>query len=352
MKRLIVLCSCVLIVALTLPVSAQEAISTSLKGVGDGAVVTGTLNLQGHASATTGVDRIELVINGVVVAKKEPSGVQQDVDISYTWDTTRSVTSNNLAKNGDYIVKVAAVSNDGGSDSDVARAIVNNAPSIPSGVTVSSDGSQVTVGWALNPEPDIESYRVERSSGNEFVVAGHTPKTSFTEKRPDGTYTYRVIAVRYSAVNSSGLVSGASATATTTVTAPAAGPGAGGGSGGGGGPGATTKAGGGRRFVSSGGKTFGIRGLPGGIYLPGRVGLPSFTSTDTSIPWGTYEEQLPYELPKTRNYQLANEGVAARSPWRIIPPDGLRWVAAGLLFVVIAALLQLISLLTREPNST
>lgn len=67
--------------------------------------------------------------------------------------------------------------------------------------------------------------------------------------------------------------------------------------------------------------------------------------------WGTFTKNLPYEVgTPDAKFVAGPTNVAARSPARIIPPDGLRWVAAGALLVVIASFLRLLS--SRLPTPT
>ena len=368
MKRtLLALFASAVVIVPVIPAHAQApGISVSLGGVGDGQIVDGTVGLRGSASASTGVDSIELSIDGVTVASQKPSGIRPEAEVPYTWDTALSTGSSQLAANGSYTVRVSATSNGGGSDSATVSVRVDNPASTPTGVATSTSGDTVTVSWNNNPEPDITGYRVERDGGSGYTGVGEVNGTVFSENVSPGNYSYRVIALR-SSPSQGQRASAPSSGASVNVAAPAASGGGSGsdgsGSGSGSGAGGGSGGGGGMNFgfgnshvkgaasakthlsfasdpYSTRGKSIASYGLPGGVALPslpGRMGLPDLPSTETE--WGTYEEELPYDLP-SGGVPLSADGqnIAARSPWRVIPPDGLRWVAAGLLFLVTAAL--------------
>lgn len=73
-------------------------------------------------------------------------------------------------------------------------------PSPPSGVKAAMDPARaVDVSFAKNPEPDIVSYRVQRSVGaGAFQQVGEMPGTSFKDGPvpPGGPLRYQVLAVR------------------------------------------------------------------------------------------------------------------------------------------------------------
>ncbi|MDQ3680131.1 MAG: hypothetical protein M3378_06235 [Actinomycetota bacterium] len=99
-------------------------------------------------------------------------------------------------------------------------------PKPPSGVTaVMGAARAVTVSWAKNPEPDIVSYRVQRSVGaGPFQQIGEIPGTSFKDAAvpPGGPIRYQVLAVRRGKTPQETVVSAPSAAA--TVGGAAAGP--------------------------------------------------------------------------------------------------------------------------------
>jgi hypothetical protein len=69
--------------------------------------------------------------------------------------------------------------------------------------------------------------------------------------------------------------------------------------------------------------------------------------------WGSFEENLPYNLEGGFEVEEAlgsPRRVAALSPYRAIPPDGLRWVAAGLWLIVTAAFLKALERLITQKE--
>ncbi len=325
----------------------QSGISASLKGVTDRTVVKNTIPITAEASATAGVRKLTLFIDGDIVAEVTPSGVRQNVDTSFDWDTTHYVTSPQLARNRTYILRVRAVANGGAEDEVTVTVIADNAPSTPTGLAGSASGGKVNLTWDASPEPDILGYRVERFYGNEYVKARFVTEPAFSERRPAGRYSYRIVAVRHSEMNRRGIASEPSAVATLAVSKAAASSNAGAGSGGKArgknAPGAV------RHNVS---RRIGAGGLPAGAALPsspGMSGLPSVP--EAARPWGSYEKRLPYKLPRGGvPVQARPAGNPLTATLRVIPPDGLRWVAAGLLLLVTAALSRLIAMrLQAQP---
>jgi Bacterial Ig domain len=334
----------VALLCIAAPAGAQQGLSAKITGPGNGATLSGSVNVQVEASSSLGVKRLEILIDGLTVASKSWDGVQQNASLSYSWDTTHSTGSSQIAPNGEYTVQVNATGGGGAADSATSTVHVDNAPSTVSGVSAVKQGRTVTVSWSPNPEPDIATYRVERDSGSGFVTAGETKGTEFTETLDYGSHAYRVVAVR-----SGGRTSAPSSTVGITIAAPEPSIGSGGGGGrnggGGGGHGPGVKGSTEKGFVlSKSGKKIGIGGLPsyGTVSLAGLSGLPQLPSQD--VPWGTYKKKLPYDFPTgVGNEVVFADNVAARSPDSLIPPDGLRWLAAGLLFVTAALFLQFVS---------
>jgi hypothetical protein len=246
----------------------------------------------------------------------------------------------------------------------------------------------VVVTWNANPEPDITGYQVERDSGSGWSSVGKVNGTSLTDSPSAGSYNYRVTAFRYSPIDGE-KASAPSGSAWANV--PAASTGGGGGTSGGG-DGSSSGDGGG--YYSGGGGYYGGNGgggnsagspIPGygdnkdgkngkggkgsgggspwdlgfgslggfhigGIGLPSHLSLPGSRgslslSAQEDIDWGTYQEELPYSLGGANGSAFPDEflgglGTASRYDYAVIPPDGLRWVAAGLWFLVAAALLK------------
>ncbi|MEA2447292.1 MAG: hypothetical protein QOK47_929, partial [Actinomycetota bacterium] len=153
-------------------------------------------------------------------------------------------------------------------------------------------------------------------------------------------YSYRLIAIRHSEVAPNGLES--SPTSPLTVSISAAAPGtSGGGAAGGSARGGSSKRGGGSGAAAGG--SIGATGLPGGASLPGGRGLGGVPELPAPA-WGSYKKHLPYKLPKGGVPLQASAVSRSGGPLRIIPPDGLRWVAMGLLMLVIAGLSRLLAL--------
>jgi hypothetical protein len=363
-RALLALFAAAAIVVPVLPAHAQApGVNVSIGGVGDGQIVEGTVGVHGAASASTGVDNIELAIDGVVVASSRPSGIRQDIDIPYGWNTAISTGSSQIAANGQYSVRVSASANGGGSDSATISVRVDNPAAAPTGVATSSSDDTVTVSWNANPEPDISGYRVERDGGSGYASVGEVNGTVFSEKVSPGDYNYRVMALRPSPSQGT-RASAPSGSAAVNIAAPAPSSngngngktsGSKGNSGGNGGmdfgfgggakgsKSAKTHLGFESDPYSARGRSIAVHGLPTGAALPGLpggFGLPRLPDT-TEMNWGSYEEELPYDLPSGGVALTAEaQNIAARSPWRVIPPDGLRWVAAGLLFLVTGAILR------------
>jgi hypothetical protein len=78
------------------------------------------------------------------------------------------------------------------------------------------------------------------------------------------------------------------------------------------------------------------------LSLPGQLGLPKLPTTD-AFEWGSYKERLPYSLPEGGiPLNAAPPRLAALSTTTVLPLDALRWVAAGVLMLVVAGLLHLL----------
>lgn len=108
--------------------------------------------------------------------------------------------------------------------------------STPGGVKADllPDKSGVKISWAANPEPDVFAYRVLRSDGSEACNNLLTPTdlSCSDTSSGGGTFTYRVVAIRYgadynpksqvasspSSATKSVVVPGPPATTTTTIT--------------------------------------------------------------------------------------------------------------------------------------
>jgi hypothetical protein len=321
--------------AVAVPVAgAQRAINARLDGVSDGSIVSGSVNLVGRASSPAGIRRITLTVDGETVAELTPSGVRQEAEVTFDWDTNYYVGSSQLSRNREYTVRVKAVSNAGAEEQASATVIVDNPPAVPTDLIAGAKKDDVMLSWEPNPEPDIVGYRIERFFGNEYVEAALVEETEFSEAQEPGRYSYRVVAIRSSQVSSEGLASEPSASVTVSVEGSGRGARRAGSAAGA----ARGKVAGTKRGAVGG--VLGSRGLPRGVALPGDAGLPP-APAPPGLDWGSFEKRLPYRLPKggvpIKAAQADKELLGAI---RVIPPDGLRWVAAGMLLMVIAALLR------------
>ena len=360
MKRLLV---SLFVAALAVPVTpafAQEGgISASVNSPANGAVVQGSVSVSASAESGDGISEMRLVIAGATVSSSQPG--RNSSSLSYVWNTNY-LPGGGASRNGDYSISVVATSSSGDTTSHEIIALVDNAPTVPSGLSASSNGSTITVNWAPNPEPDITGYRVERNSGGGFSAVGTTSSTSFYDAVGDKqTHSYRVIALRSSptagtkASAPSGSVSvaaGGSSTSGETETGSTGSEGSSGSSGGGipDLPGGGNGNGNGNGNGKDGGLDFfDFPILPTSISLPSLAGLaplPNLPPADqfgaTELEWGSYEEELPYDLSAGAPQWIGGgtRNVAARAPDRFIPPDGLRWVAAGILLLMTASLLR------------
>ena len=332
MKR-ISLAALLLVAGSAVPAVAApgDAVEVELKGVQGGSVVEGTLDLSATASSAAGIKRVQIAINDQVVQDAEPSGIKQSAELSYGWVTPLQVDSGALASNGEYEITALAVANGGADAIAKSKVIVDNPAATPTGVvaTVNEDG--VALSWEPNPEPDLLGYQIERRSEDVFEVLGHTTDTSVIDPVGAGTFAYRVTAIRSSAARSTGRPSTPSAEVVVSVAGEAAGASDAEGLQGADGLRAS------RGFKVSAG-ALAPQGLPPGAALPGDVGLPDVPVA--GVPWGTYESELPYDIPKG-GIPLSAKRATSDDSWTLIPADGLRWVGAGALLVALATLLRL-----------
>ena len=331
MKKLWALCFAVgLVVAGLSPASAQRSAVAGLSGVDDADVVDGTVPLKGQGQSAAGVRRLTMWIDGDVVGEITPSGVKQQAEVSYDWDTTRYLTSEQISRNREYEVKVRVVSNSGSEDEVTTKVIVDNAPTAPTGLEGTGTATGVSLRWTPNPEPDLRGYRVEHFFGNEYVKARFVEEASFNQKKDPGRYSYRIVAVRHSEVSKKGIRSAPSEEITIAVGASA------GAVGGSTARGSAARGRGSRGGMSRGGRV-GARGLPSGSALPRLPGASGLPDAPAAMPWGSYEKRLPYKLPKGGVPIQAAPARSVKTSWTVIPPDGLRWLALGLLLLVTAA---------------
>src|SRR5688572_13980949 len=137
-----------LVVAAAPSASAQRAVSAELNGVTDGQVVEGTIPLTAQASAAAGIRRLTMWIDGDVVAEVAPNSLRQEVETSFEWNTNYYVSSDQVARNRSYTLRVKAVSNSGGEDEITHSVIVDNSPDAPLGLRSSVEDNTITLNWA------------------------------------------------------------------------------------------------------------------------------------------------------------------------------------------------------------
>ena len=160
-----------------------------------------------------------------VASGSAPSNNSNFISASTTWDTQPTAK-----KNGNYTF--AATAAQGGvlglglttSPNPEPKQVtlkVNNPPVAPTGVQTTLDSGVPVVSWSANPEPDIKGYQVYRSDG--ALQSGLVAGTSFRDANaPTGQpLSYKVSALRFSPVDSSGLIGSATSAQTAAVTAPA-----------------------------------------------------------------------------------------------------------------------------------
>lgn len=361
MKRVALALAVVALLLMPATALAQTAPTAAVTSPSDGQIVEGTTSVRAKGSATAGVRSIKLFVEGTQVASKEPSDLRQQVDIDYNWNTATVLGGSGIARNGWYQIKVTVTANGGGSTEATRNIRVNNPASTPTGLSVVTHEQRVNLSWDANPEPDIQAYRIEADSGSGFTSVGQTDNTNFGYEAEPATYTWRVVALRSSPADTSGRPSAPSASVSATVKAPPAPETESGGSGSqkASGPSvvgnkkifkaATTKEA--KKVLRQTARRFASGGVSSaGLSLPGAaIGLPSLP--DTELEWGTYEEKLPYNLPAQDPGELPAEPIrlAARST-SVVPRDALQWVAAGLLLVVTAGLLQFLALRAEKQE--
>jgi hypothetical protein len=331
-------CAVALIALWATSAGAGPAITASIDAPGDGDVLTGVVDVAASASSAAGVKRIEISIDSFGVASRQPTTYQPDADVGYSWDTRNALDSSAIAPNGRHTITVRAVATGGADDRSSIEIETNNPPVSPDDLSVAPSATGISLTWAANPEPDLIGYVVERDAGSGFVVVGQVEANAFEESLVAGRYLYRVTAVRFSPVETDGIKSPPSAPVSFTVSS--AGSDAGG---------PVTRLRGSNPLARGRGLPRSARGpasslaaLLGGTALPSAGELPAIPSP-AGVQWGSYEPQLPYEEVPATAPGLRSRPVSASGPFSVVPPDGLRWVAAGLLLLVCAGLFQVVA---------
>ncbi len=146
-----------------------------------------------------------LIGQKLVVTVAGPATFTKEVTAESTCQEVNVPVS--LSHNGSYQVVVTTdipgipLDKCEGGTAEPRQFFVAAPPRQPASVTAAmGPGRAVTVSWAKNPEPDIVSYRVQRSlgAGPFQQVGGEVTGTSFTDGAapPGGPLRYQVLAVR------------------------------------------------------------------------------------------------------------------------------------------------------------
>jgi hypothetical protein len=354
MKRLAPALVVAIVALLTAPAFAQTGVTARITAPNDGQTVTGTVGVHAEASAGVGVKSVKLFLQDILVGSAEPSNLRQEAGVDYSWDTKNALTGG-LARNGWYTLRVEATANGGATDKQVINVALDDPPQSPTGLDHWVSGQTVSLTWTANPEPDIIGYRVEVSTGDDaWSAVTQTTHTAYSGDVDPGSYEYRVVALRSSPSLAEGRASSPTTPVPLTVQAVGA-------------DGTPAKGGRGRNgggmFGDADPRVFGrdgrgtrhdarstARGFAGGgisfggLSLPGQIGLPSLPGS-RPFEWGTYKEKLPYSIPEGGiAMDAAPARLAALSTTTVLPLDGLRWVASGLLMIVLAGLMQMLGM--------
>lgn len=312
----------------------DNVVHASMVSPGDGAVLSEVVTLHGRTSSPAGIKTAELLVDGEVVTTVAPADFQQEVDVLFNWDTRLTPDESGATSNGSYSIAVRGVTNgERAVDVDTVSVMLDNSPQAPTDLEAEVDGRELRLTWDANPEPDVFAYQVWRAQGKRFSPHGRVDVPGFYEELDPGTYTYAVVALRRSPSARKGRPSAASDPLSVVVN---------------GGPDGNSS------FVV-GGKGAGPKGLPTGFDLPsfGEAGLPKLPSLASagSEEDAGFEKKLPYKVPK--EFRVLSKPTDERTRWwNSIPPDGLRWVAAGLLLLVVAAQARFIAarIVARTPR--
>jgi len=242
----------------------------------------------------------------LVVTVTGAANVTREVIASSTCQEVNQVVS--LANNGNYQVAVTTdvpvpISLEQECQGGAAAPrefFVAAPPSPPSGVKAAMEPAPaVNVSFAKNPEPDIVSYRVQRSVGaGAFQQVGETPGTSFKDGAvpPGGPLRYQVLAVRRGKTPQETVVSAPSAAVTV------------------GGPASTARRG---------------SGNASGSTKPVFTGPPQPGAGGAATTEGAFDERLPYKPGEEASTTELGTDETSNSPQR-----SLAFVAGGLLALV------------------
>ena len=327
------------------PQQTQKVVTAEVVRPADKEVVSGLTRLQGRGSSPAGIKKLVLSFDDETVATTEPQDFQQKVTSAYEWDTYFLPESSKIARNGEYVVTVDAVSNGDQTDRATATVVLDNPPIAPDRLRASVEDNKVSLVWAANPEPDVLGYSIERSAGKGFKEVGRTRKPTFSEALTPGRYAYRVLAVRGSGASKDALVSAPSKAMPAVISAPPP-PSGGGGSNDGG-------AGSLKNFFGTVREAPDPR-LPAAPFGKDRTKPPKTPKTaeaptdNRREEWGEYKRTLPYELeeaaPETHSTGMT------RILEEVIPPDGARWVIFGGVLLLIAGAVAVMARRVKVPK--
>jgi beta-lactamase superfamily II metal-dependent hydrolase len=184
--------------------------TTSITSPADGATISGTISVTASASDNVGVTKVELYVDGALLATDTTS------PYSWSWNTT-------TATNAPHTLSTTAYDAAGNSASSaVVTVTVNNAgdttpPTAPSNLTASSSKRKISLTWTASTDNvGVTGYQVWRSSSptGTFTQIATTTSTSYTNSglSSGSTWYYYV-----TATDAAGNVSAASNTASATA---------------------------------------------------------------------------------------------------------------------------------------
>ena len=215
---------------LLVPLTASADVDTSVSlryppqdAVGDEAmqwtpvpdsVVQGKRKVVADASASSSLKRFSISIEpeddaiGTLApeAREEvvyQPGQESSDTLTYEWES-EVVTP----RNGVYRVVAFSESHVGGKAFATSSGLkVNNPPAQVMRATATIEQTTARIEWESGSEPDILHYVIQRSSGGTYSKIGESTTNRFVDQRPpkDVRIQYRIVAVRYSPVDSSGI---------------------------------------------------------------------------------------------------------------------------------------------------
>lgn len=100
--------------------------------------------------------------------------------------------------NGGYHLKVELLKDSEFQEDETFKGRIHLAvpPAAPQELTAEVDGGEVSLAWREAPEPDLETFRVERHDGEDWTRVATTSGTDHVDEPGPGTHRYRVLAQR------------------------------------------------------------------------------------------------------------------------------------------------------------